>query len=131
VRGVVVMVGATAALAAALALVWPPPFAPGASVGDAAVVGLLLGAGYIAGELPNSFVKRQLDIAPGGQARGVGRVVGAVVDQLDSLVGALAALAVVRPMPLAVCAVLVVVTLVVHPLVGALMVALGLKKRVG
>ena len=34
--------------------------------------GALLATGYLAGELPNSFVKRQLDIAPGAGGRGAG-----------------------------------------------------------
>ncbi|HSN15216.1 MAG TPA: CDP-archaeol synthase, partial [Anaeromyxobacteraceae bacterium] len=36
-----------------------------------ALVNAALGAAYVAGELPNSFLKRQLDVAPGG--RPVGR----------------------------------------------------------
>ena len=38
--------------------------------------GLLLGTGYIVGELPNSFAKRQLAIAPGAPGQGVSWLVG-------------------------------------------------------
>jgi hypothetical protein len=54
------------------------------------VVNLALGAAYVAGELPNSFVKRQLGIAPG--SRGHGRALEALLlvgDQLDSVLAAL------------------------------------------
>ena len=54
----------------------PAPAGPGtahglAEIRDAppALVGALLGLGVFGGELPNSFLKRQLDIPPGGQRR--------------------------------------------------------------
>ncbi|HEX5110862.1 MAG TPA: CDP-archaeol synthase [Vicinamibacterales bacterium] len=65
-----------------------------------AALGLLAGAGFMAGELPNSFVKRQLGIAPGAPAQGmVLRPVCSLLDRLDSPLGALAALALVVPVP--------------------------------
>jgi dolichol kinase len=52
----------------------------------ALVLGIALGLGYSLGELPNSFLKRRLEIAPGGHAlRGAG--LQYVVDQADSAVG--------------------------------------------
>lgn len=47
------------------------------------VVGSLLGLGVFAGELPNSFVKRQLDIAPGSQRTDPAGVAITLVDQAD------------------------------------------------
>jgi hypothetical protein len=93
--------------------------------------GVLLGLGHVAGELPNSFWKRQLDIAPGARAPGWRGAFFWVLDQVDSLVGALAfmCLAWVPPWPLVVA--LLAVTLAVHPAVGLLMFALGLKTRIG
>ena len=44
-------------------LLWPLP------VWQYAVIGSLAGLGFMAGELPNSFVKRRLGIPPGGTAR--------------------------------------------------------------
>lgn len=40
-------------------------------------------AGFVAGELPNSFVKRQLGVAPGGRARSAFGVLGSIFDQAD------------------------------------------------
>lgn len=50
------------------------------------IVGAICGAAYVLAELPNSFVKRRLGIAPGRSAPRA-RIVQYVVDQLDSVVG--------------------------------------------
>ena len=49
--------------------------------------GLLLGLGCVLGELPNSFIKRQLDVPPGAQARSVLKICFAVYDQGDLVLG--------------------------------------------
>jgi CDP-archaeol synthase len=59
---------------------------------DPLVVGALLGLGVFAGELPNSFLKRQLDIPPGGQRRDAAGVVVSLADQADFVVTSLALL---------------------------------------
>jgi CDP-2,3-bis-(O-geranylgeranyl)-sn-glycerol synthase len=65
-----------------------------------AALGLLAGAGFMAGELPNSFVKRQLGIAPGAPAQGTFlRPIFFLTDRLDSPLGALAVLALLVPVP--------------------------------
>ena len=48
-----------------------------------ALVGLLLGLGVFGGELPNSFLKRQLDIPPGGQRRDPAGVAISLADLAD------------------------------------------------
>ena len=50
------------------------------------IVGAMCGAAYVVAELPNSFVKRRLGIAPGTSAARA-RVAQYIVDQLDSVVG--------------------------------------------
>jgi hypothetical protein len=93
--------------------------------------GALLGLGYVLGELPNSFLKRQIDIAPGAPGSGFLAPVFWIVDQIDSLAGALIAMAPIWVPPWPVIVAMLVVTLVVHPLAALGMVMLGLKERVG
>jgi CDP-diglyceride synthetase len=93
--------------------------------------GLLLGIGYFIGELPNSFFKRQLGIAPGAIASGASGAVFWVTDQLDSVAGVLLALSTVWRPDVAVVVCIVGLALLLHPLVAALMVMLGLKDRIG
>jgi hypothetical protein len=104
-RGLVVMVPATAgsfALVAHLAGqgrpesigLWP------LSIWQYALLGGWVGLGFMLGELPNSFIKRQLDIAPGASAPGVTRAAGQFVgDRADSGIGMLCALSLVVPTP--------------------------------
>jgi hypothetical protein len=47
------------------------------------VTGSLLGASVVLGELPNSFVKRQLDIAPGEQHGSLAGIAISLFDQAD------------------------------------------------
>ncbi len=48
-------------------------------------LGTAMGGGAILGELPNSFIKRRLGIAPGGGASGILRPVFYLWDQVDFL----------------------------------------------
>ena len=53
----------------------------------AAMLGALMGLGYALGELPNSFIKRWLGIAPGGNPGGVAGFLCYLADQVDSVLG--------------------------------------------
>jgi CDP-2,3-bis-(O-geranylgeranyl)-sn-glycerol synthase len=53
------------------------------SAASPVLVGLLLGLAVVAGEFPNSFAKRQLDIPPGGRRRDAAGVAISIVDQAD------------------------------------------------
>jgi hypothetical protein len=137
VRGVAVMVGATTVLVLAQALLfrrfaWARAF----SLVDfdrvhPALWGALLGGGYVAGELPNSFVKRQLAVPPGGRAPGGLGALLWLIDQVDSLLGVLACMWLVWAPPAAVAALLAALTLIAHPAMALVMVRLGLKQRIG
>jgi hypothetical protein len=45
--------------------------------------GLLLALGFVAGELPNSFIKRRLDIEPGGRRTSPFGIALSILDQAD------------------------------------------------
>lgn len=51
------------------------------------VVGFWLGLAYVAFELPNSWLKRRLDIAPGKTASNPLKWIFIIIDQIDSLLG--------------------------------------------
>lgn|SRR5436190_13383036 len=88
-RGAIFMT-AGIVIAAALLSLWPAYWhaLPG-SIQDAGggVFGLLLGLGTVLGELPNSFLKRRLDVAPGEQRRSAGGFALSVFDQGDFVLG--------------------------------------------
>ena len=68
-RGAVVTIGTTMLAAWGVeqvhACCWPLPTLVPFAEDHPLLWGLLLGTGYILGELPNSFAKRQLGISPG------------------------------------------------------------------
>jgi len=55
---------------------------------DVVLFGAAMGFGAIAGELPNSFIKRRLGIAPGKTTTGPLAVLFYIWDQVDLLIGA-------------------------------------------
>jgi CDP-2,3-bis-(O-geranylgeranyl)-sn-glycerol synthase len=127
VRGAAVMIGVST-LATILQGVFRLPSLEYFDYGAAtlALVGMLLGIGFVAGELPNSFVKRQLGVAPGAHAG----TWHALADQLDSVVGALLTLSLVWVPPLHVWIIALVMGAGLHVAVNGLFVLLGVKRRV-
>lgn len=66
------------------------------------LLGCWAGLGFMLGELPNSFFKRQFGIAPGAPARHpVARRICFLIDQADSVVGGLLAVSLAVPVPVA------------------------------
>ena len=94
------------------------------------MLGAWAGLGFMLGELPNSFLKRQLDIEPGEAASSVGaRWFGAFVDQIDSVLGALAALACVVSVPWQTWGILLATGPVVHWMFNVVLWLLGVKRK--
>src|SRR6185437_578765 len=93
------------AFAAVAAIISLPQGAPPATLWQLtpagyAALGAWAGFGFMAAELPNSFVKRQLGILPGqAPASHLATAICFVIDQLDSVVGMLAAVTLVVPTP--------------------------------
>jgi CDP-2,3-bis-(O-geranylgeranyl)-sn-glycerol synthase len=93
-------------------------------------LGAACGLGFMAGELPNSFVKRQLGVPPGKAPKHpVWRGVGWCVDRFDSLIGGLLAIALVVPMSRAVWLGCLVVGPGVHATLSWALYKAGVKKR--
>lgn len=132
-RGFVVMVPAASAAFAILAAL-----APGAaerwlwpmSLPSYALAGAWAGFGFMAGELPNSFLKRQLDI-PSGAAPREPRAAAFhfVLDRFDSGVGMLAAMSLVVDVPWLTWAYVLLFGSFIHWSFSVVMFRLGLKGR--
>ena len=131
VRGFLMMVPAGAIAFAALGGsapaaigIWP------LSTLEYAALGALAAAGFMAGELPNSFVKRQLDIAPGSARHGsVAPALQFLVDRLDSGLGMLLVVSLAVPTPWLTWAVVLLVGPAIHWSFSVVMFRLGLKAR--
>jgi hypothetical protein len=134
-RGFLVMVPAAAASFAVLARaaghgdpgaagLWP------LTSGGYAALGAWAALGFMCGELPNSLVKRQLDIAPGAAAasRAV-RIPQLLVDRLDSGIGMLTFVAIAVPTPPLTWAVVLGVGPALHWLFSVAMFRLHVKPR--
>ena len=134
-RGFVMMVPATSASFALLAalLVAAPAKLAGLwplSIGSYAIVGLCAGLGFMAGELPNSFLKRQLGIPAGAAARGrVARPLFFLIDHVDSAIGTMLALALVVSTPPRTWMYVAAVGPIVHGVFSLLVFQLGGKAR--
>ena len=105
-RGFVVMIPAAALSFIALAIILSLP--QGATPATLwkltpagyAALGGWAGFGFMAGELPNSFIKRQFGILPGqAPASSLTRAICFATDHVDSIVGMLAAVTVAVPTP--------------------------------
>jgi dolichol kinase len=127
-RGPVVMAAASAIGALVVYELVPLPLR-GDGSGSLVLLGLGLGLAYSLAELPNSFVKRQLGIAPGARTRGR-RTTQFLVDQLDSVIGVVAVLAFVVDAP-AVLIAAVPLGLAVHVVADCLLYALRVKAPAG
>lgn len=136
VRGFVVMLPAAGASFWALAQLldavspalraslWP------LSNGELALLGTWAGLGFMLGELPNSFVKRQLDIAPGMPASG--RLAGSVsfvADRVDSIIGMLLAISVASHTPWETWVYVLTIGPAIHLCFSILLYRLGVKAR--
>jgi CDP-diglyceride synthetase len=136
VRGFVVMIPAAAVAFGGLFNVLSS-LAPGAADGlwlltpsGYYALGAWAGFGFMAGELPNSFVKRQLDIAPGEPPRSpIGGVASFIVDRVDSIVGALFAISLAAPTPWKTWALVLTIGPGIHLAFSVLLYRLGVKER--
>lgn len=132
-RGFIVMVPAAAAAFAVLSLAAGEPARAGLwalSPAGYGVLGAWAGFGFMMGELPNSFAKRQLNIPPGGAPHSrAWTVVQFVADRLDSGVGMLAAVSLAVPTPALVWLYVLLVGPAIHWWFSLVLFRLGVKQR--
>ena len=91
------------------------------------LLGFALGTSAMLSELPNSFVKRQLNVAPGEPASGAVQSLFYFVDQLDLLLGAWIVLAFVHAVTLQRVALSIIIIFVMHQLVTQTGYVLGVR----
>lgn len=95
-------------------------------------VGLALGAGMILGELPNSFLKRQIGIGAGKQRSDFKGFLFRIYDQIDLLTGAWLLMIFVPGFPirqnLDVIIFSIFMTLILHIMIAYIGYALGMRK---
>jgi CDP-2,3-bis-(O-geranylgeranyl)-sn-glycerol synthase len=97
---------------------------------DYAILGAWAGLGFMLGELPNSFVKRQLDVAPGQAPRGrIASIVSFVIDRTDSILGMLIALSLATPTPKMTWVYALIIGPGIHLAFSILLFRLGVKAR--
>jgi CDP-2,3-bis-(O-geranylgeranyl)-sn-glycerol synthase len=89
------------------------------------LAGLLIGLGTVGGELPNSFLKRRLDIAPGAQRRGAAGIALSVLDQGDLVLGIWVALLPIWVMPAWLAAVAFAAVAAIHAAINVIGYAIG------
>ena len=132
-RGFVVMVPAAAVSFAALAAAIGEPQQAGLwplTVAGYAGLGACAGLGFMAGELPNSFLKRQLGIRPGeGPRTRAAAAAQFVADRIDSGLGMLLAVSALVPTPAMTWLLVLLVGPSIHWAFSVLMFHLGLKAR--
>lgn len=111
----------------------PDPFGQGLwtlSIWQYAGLGLLCGLAFMLAELPNSFFKRRLGIAPGqAPARSWLKPVILMVDRFDSVLGVLLTVSLLVPVPVATWFWVLVLGPAFHALFSIIMHGLGIKAR--
>jgi hypothetical protein len=93
-----------------------------------AALGLAVGVAAMLSELPNSFIKRQFEIAPGTAAKGWKSVIFYVYDQIDFLLGAWLALAIMVPVTVGRVLLSSGLLLVAHQIMSSVGYALGMRR---
>ena len=92
-------------------------------------VGALIGLAYAVFELPNSFLKRRLDIKPGKSAYGFAKYFFTFLDQADSVFGVCLVVCIFYPMSIGFYLLYVLVGSVTHIIFNVLLYLAGLRKN--
>lgn len=92
------------------------------------LVGFLLGVGYAIAELPNSFIKRRLNIRAGEKTYDASRFFFLIFDQTDSVIGAMVVMLFIYPASFILCASILIIGSSLHFLVDLYLYRYGYKK---
>ncbi len=98
---------------------------------EAFLYGCSWGFGYVLFELPNSYVKRRIDIAPGQNVSGWKGVLFLFVDQADSVLGCMAFMLLFYRPNWQEALVIFVMGVGIHYLINLFLFLVGLKNQAG
>ncbi|MBO7449663.1 MAG: CDP-archaeol synthase [Clostridiales bacterium] len=93
------------------------------------IIGVLLGLGYSLFELPNSFLKRRLDITPGKTMKGFWKGFFVFLDQADSVFGVALVVWILYPLGIVLYLLYVLVGAATHILLNMLLYLMRLRKN--
>ena len=93
------------------------------------IIGFLLGFFYALFELPNSFIKRRLDIKPGKTQSGPQKVFFIILDQADSIFGMALVVWMFYPIGIFIYLLFIIVGTITHLLINIMLYLLHLRKN--
>lgn len=93
------------------------------------IIGILLGAAYMIMELPNSFIKRRINIPSGKTAKGITGKIFFIIDQVDSLIGVMLILYMVSEISFAKYLLYIFLGGITHITVNAVLYGLKIRKN--
>ena len=93
--------------------------------------GAIWGFGYVFFELPNSYIKRRIDISPGKQGSGIIGKVFTVIDQTDSVIGCVIFMMVFYVPAFKDAIAIIILATLFHYIINILLYLVGLKKQAG
>ena len=94
------------------------------------LIGAILGATYVIFELPNSFIKRRIDIKPGKTEKGIKGIVFYIIDQIDSIIGVTLSLTIWCEIPFWQFILYIIVGGATHIIVNLVLYKLKIRKNI-
>ena len=93
------------------------------------LMGVVLGFAYALFELPNSFIKRRMNINPGKTTEGIKKPIFVFMDQADSIFGCVLVVSMVYPMSIKFYFIYVLIGALTHLIFNILLYFLKLRKN--
>lgn len=94
------------------------------------MIGALMGVTYMIFELPNSFIKRRIDIPDGKTVQGIKGITFFIIDQLDSMIGIMLVLVIFSRLNLAQYINYVILGGITHIIVNLILYRLKIRRNV-
>ena len=93
------------------------------------LIGFLLGLFYAIFELPNSFLKRRLDIIPGKTIKGKKKILFIILDQADSVFGVALVVWMFYPIGIKIYCLYIILGTITHLLINMMLYFMHLRKN--